>query len=153
MAVPGAGYVGYYQLKEIIDKGVLQAQKILFEFRDGLVYADGKVLQGLKVYDENVQITGVHYTSWEMATQIRSMERIEPSLDDPFVYISEPGKMEGWPEELIKKELGASIANTKVSLQVIVPVERVWIKTSRDVVHYAISGILSEIVKLRIKRI
>ncbi|MEM4266295.1 MAG: hypothetical protein QXX65_04440 [Candidatus Woesearchaeota archaeon] len=154
MTIPGGGYSGYFQLKEIIEKRMLSAKKILFEFKDNAIYANGKVLQGLVVADNYARITGIHYTSWEAATQIRSMMRIEPSLDDPFVYISEPGAMAGWPEELIKKELGAAAANTEVRLVIIVSPERVWIKTSRNVVHYAIAGILSreEIAKLSIQR-
>jgi hypothetical protein len=82
------------------------------------------------------------------------MKRIEPSLNDPFVYISEPGKMSGWPEELIKKELGSVSAGTEVKLTIVVPVNRVWVKTSRLVAHYAVSGILSkEIIKINIQKI
>jgi hypothetical protein len=69
---------------------------------------------------------------------------MEPSLNDPFVYVSEPGRMSSWPEEEIRKELGAASADTEVRLRVIVPVARVWIKASRAVAHYAISGILTE---------
>lgn len=93
--IPGVGYGGYVRLKEIIEHGRLAAKKVLFEFKNNRVYADGKPLQGLIIAGESAQITGVHYASWENATQIRSMLRIEPSLDDPFVYISEPGKMQG----------------------------------------------------------
>ncbi|MEM2916494.1 MAG: hypothetical protein QXT19_04015 [Candidatus Woesearchaeota archaeon] len=154
MIVPGAGYGGYFQLKKIVEEGILRAQKISFELKGNLVYVNGKALQGLVVFDNHARITGIHYTSWEAATQIRSMMRIEPSLEDPFVYISEPGAMKGWPEELIKKELGAAAANTEVKLIVVIPIDRVWIKASRNVVHYAIAGILSreEILELHIQR-
>lgn len=156
MVFPGAGYGGYVRLSEILEKGLLQAGKVVFEYiKDkGDVYANGRLLQGLKIVDAYAHITGVHYTAWEFATQIRSMMRIEPSLNDPFVYISEPGMMAGWPEELIKKEVGASAADTEVRLTVIVPVGVVWIKASRDVAHYAIAGILSknEIIRLDIQR-
>jgi hypothetical protein len=153
MIIPGGGYSGYFPLKTIVEKGSLPAGKVLFEFRDGAVYANGKVLQGMRVVDKHALITGIHYTRWEVATQIRSMMRIEPSLDDPFVYISEPGAMAGWPEELIRKELGAAAANTEVRLTVVVPVDRVWIKSSRHIMHYAVAGILSreEIAKLSIQ--
>ncbi len=154
MTVPGAGYRGYVQLKTIVEKGELFAEKVYFEFKNNAVYANGRVLQGLVIIGNLARINGIHYTSWEAATQIRSMTRIEPSLDDPFVYISAPGAMKGWPEELIKKELGASAASTEVRLIVFVPVERVWVKASRNVVHYAIAGILSsqEIKKLDIQQ-
>lgn len=48
---------------------------------------------------------------------------------------------------------GAASADTEVKLQVIAPIERVWIKASRDVAHYAITGIISdEIKELSIQR-
>lgn len=152
--VPGAGYGGYIPLKVIVAKQKLTVKKISFEFKKGYVLANEKTLQGLRIKKEDVIITGDHYTSWEKATQIRSMMRIEPSLNDPFVYISEPGKMDGWPEKLIKKELGAFSADTKVKLSLIVAIERVWIKASRLVAHYAIKGILTrdQMIKVGIQR-
>jgi len=147
MQSPGLGYGSYFRLLDIVEKGTLATAKALFEFRDRVVYFDGKPLQGLRVVVDNVPlalITGVHYSSWEMATQMRSRNAIEPSLDDPFVYISEPGKMAGWPEEAIRKELGARHADAEVRLTLVVPVTRVWIKASRNVVHYAISGIVGK---------
>ncbi len=154
MEVPGLSYGRYVQLKKIVEQGKLESKKILFEYKDNRVYVNGKVLQGLIIIEDYAQITGVHYTSWENATQIRSMQRIEPSLDDPFVYISEPGKMKDWPEAQIKRELGAASANTEIKLAVIVPLEQVWIKASRNVAHYALAGILheNEIKKLKIQR-
>jgi len=148
-------YGGYFRLKEIVEQGSMESKKILCEYKNNQIYVNGKVLQGLAVIDNYAQITGIHYTSWENATQIRSMQRIEPSLDDPFVYVSEPGKMKNWPEEQIKKELGAGSANTEVKLTIIVPINRVWIKVSRNVAHYALSGIIheDEIKRLEIQRI
>jgi hypothetical protein len=118
--IPGGGYSGYIRLKDVVEQGRLATKKILFEFKDNRIYSNGKPLQGLIIAGEYAQIRGAHYTSWENATQIRSMGRIEPSLDDPFVYISEPGKMQGWPEKQIRKELGAVSADTEVKLQVVV---------------------------------
>ncbi len=143
MAIPGLSYGGYVRLVDIVSKITFANKKILFEFKNNLVYANGKVLQGLIISGEYAQITGNHYTSWENATQIRSTRRIEPSLDDPFVYLSEPGKMNDWPEHLIKKETGAIFADTQVKLMILVPINLVWIKASREVVHYSISGIVT----------
>lgn len=154
MTEPGAGHGGYVWLREIADKGSFATAKVFFQFKEGMIYADGRALQGIKVAEGFAQITGTHYTSWEMATQIRSMHRIEPSLSDPYVYVSEPGKMSGWPEESIQRELGAAGANTEVRLTFVVPIERVWIKASRTVAHYAISGIVAkEIAKLSIQKV
>jgi len=153
MTVPGAGYGGYIKLSEIIEKKEVLFGKIFFLFKDDLAYADGKVMQGLKILGDYAQIKGVHYTSWENATQIRSMKRIEPSLDDPFVYISEPGKMDAWSESMIQKELGSVSADTKVMVTVLSPVNKIWIKASRNVVHYAIEGIVpGEIKSIDIQR-
>lgn len=143
MAIPGLNYGGYVRLGDIVSNTTLADKKILFEFKSNLVYANGKVLQGLVIIGEYAQITGNHYTSWENATQIRSTGRIEPSLDDPFVYLSEPGKMNDWPEHLIKKETGAIFADTQVKLTLVVPINLVWIKASREVVHYSVSGIVA----------
>lgn len=148
MTEPGAGYSGYKSLKEIIENPDLN-----FELTDHQIKSNGIILQGIRIIGNYAIIKGIHYTSWENATQIRSMLRIEPSLNDPFVYISEPGKMNNWTENAIKKELGINNANTEIKLTVIVPIERVWIKTSRNVAHYAITGILSqEIETLDIQR-
>lgn len=154
MAVPGAGYGGYIPLKEIIKNQEYSAGRITFEFKKPRLLADGKPIQGLRIKDDNAIITSEHYTSWEMATQIRSMGRLEPSLSDPFIYLSEPGKMAGWSEKAIKKELGASSANTLIKLSLIISLDRVWIKSSRQVTHFAISGLLTEhqIIKLKIQR-
>ncbi len=159
MVIPGKGYGGYVKLNEILKKCQQQepyeTRKVLFQCKDGTIFANGKVLQGLRIYEKEklVVIKGTHYTSWENATQIRSRWRVEPSLDDPYVYLSEPGKMALWSEETIKKELGTSFADTEVQLQVIVPIDLVWIKATRNVAHYAIAGILSsEIKEMRIKR-
>ncbi len=86
--VPSAGYGGHYRLKDIIEKRIFPAKKVIFEFKDNSVYVDGKVIQGLKITDSNAYIKCIHYTAWENATQIRSMRRIEPSLEDPFVYLA-----------------------------------------------------------------
>ncbi len=142
--LPGLSYGGYVQLKEIVEKTLVKKGGIIFEYRDNVVFANGKVIQGLKVIAPSVLLKGTHYTSWENATQIRSTGRINPSLNDPFVYISEPGKMTGWPEELIKKELGALSANTEVRLSIIAQIDEVWIKASRDVVHFAVPGPIVE---------
>jgi len=151
--LPGIGYGGYIQLKEIVKEEQYSTKKQLFELKEGFLYVDGTPIQGLVVFADVVQITGIHHTSWEGATHIRSTGRIEPSLEDPFVYLSEPGKMSGWPEEAIRKEIGARVANTEVKLTIVIPIDRVWIKTSRNVVHFAISGIVAEeIIKLAIQR-
>lgn len=154
MTEPGLVFGNYYKLSEIIVQKKLVAKKVVFEFKDGFILADGKVVQGLKIVDSNVFIKGVHFTSWENATQIRSMGRIEPSLDDPFVYLAPKGVMQDWPEDEICKELGTNFANTEVLLELVVPVERIWIKASRRIVHFAIEGILyeNEIVDLNIQR-
>lgn len=106
------------------------------------------------IIENHVLITGIHYTSWENATQIKSMERMEPSLDDPFVYLSQPGVMQNWSEDQIRKELGALSANTEIKLTVIVPIEKVWLKVGKNAVHFAISGIVTknQIQKLSIQR-
>jgi len=102
--LPGAGYGGYLKLSELVAKGTLLFNEVLLEYEDGNVFANGKIIQGVHIQEKVVRITGIHYTSWENATQIRSMLRIEPSLQDPFVYISAPGSMTGWAEEEIKKK-------------------------------------------------
>ncbi len=156
MVEPGAGYGGYVKLKEVVNKGYayLKKEEILLERRGNLIFANGKQLQGLTIIKDEVQIKGIHYTYWERATRLRSERRIEPSLNDPFVYISEPGKMQGWSEGQIKKETGAAAANTEVWLTVVVPIENVWIKASRFAAHYAIEGILFyEIKELELQRI
>jgi len=151
--VPGIDYGEYYKLSEIVEKKILTTKHVVFELRGNLVFADGKPIQGLTVVGEYVSIKGVHYTSWENATQIRSMRRIESSEQDPFVYLAPKGAMQGWPEELICRELGANSANTEVILEIVVPIESVWIKASRKVVHFAIEGFLSDkILKLDIQR-
>ncbi len=152
--VPSASYGGYYRLKEVIEKKIFPAKKVIFEFKDNFVYVDGKVIQGLKVTDSNVYIKCIHYTAWENATQIRSMRRIEPSLEDPFVYLAPRGVMQDWPEAAICKELGSKSADTEVWLELAVPVDRVWLKASRSVVHFAVESILSEndILELSIQR-
>lgn len=82
------------------------------------------------------------------------MNRIEPSLNDPFVYLSEPGKMKKWPATAIKKELGATNADTIIKLKILVPVDYIWINASRNAIHYAIAGIISsaEILSLSIQK-
>ena len=152
--IPGGGYGGYVPLRVIVEEKRLKAGKVFFEMKEGNVLAKGKILQGLRIKGEEAVITGDHYTSWEKATQIRSRERIEPSLSDPYVYISEPGKMDNWPEKAIRKELGCSRADTKIKLSLVVDIERVWIKASRFVAHYAVEGILTrdQIIKLKIQR-
>src|SRR3989338_5433945 len=153
MILPGAGYGGAISLNEIVENKILQRDRIILEIINELVYVNKKQLQGIKIVKNSVYISGVHYTSWEAATQIKSMKRIEPSLNDPFVYISEPGKMSCWSEELIKKELGSLSAGIEVKLTVVVPVSKVWIKISRFVAHYAISGVLSkEIIRINIQK-
>lgn len=153
MTEPGTGYGGYVWLRELVDRGTVAKSKVFLQIKNGLIYADNRILQGIRVGEGFAQITGIHYTAWENATQIRSMRRIEPSLNDPYVYISEPGKMTGWPEDAIRKEVGAGTANTEVRLTLVVPAERVWIKATRVVAHYAVSGIVAkEIVKLTIQR-
>jgi len=154
MRVPGFGYGGYYELREIIERKNYATKEVFFELKGNEVFADGKIIQGLKIIEDDAYIAGIHYTSWEKATQIRSMMTIEPSLNDPFVYVSESGKMSSWTEKEIKKELGTSSANTEVKLTILVPIKRVWIKASRKVVHFAVEGILhrKEINKLEIKK-
>jgi hypothetical protein len=156
MEEPGAGYGGYVRLKEVIEKGYayLKKQEILLEVKGKSITASGKQLQGITIMGDQVRITGTHYTYWERATRIRSDGKIEPSLNDPFVYLSEPGKMEGWAEGMIKKETGAAAANTGIMVTVVVPIERVWIKASRFVAHYAIEGSLFyEIKDLELQRV
>ncbi len=151
---PSAFYGGYYRLKEIVERKIFPAKKVVFEFKNDSVYADGKVIQGLKITGTNAFIKCVHYTAWENATQIRSMWRIEPSLEDPFVYLAPRGIMQDWPESSICKELGSKSADTEVWLELSVPVDRVWLKVSRNVVHFAVEGILTEgdITDLSIQR-
>ncbi|RMD58015.1 hypothetical protein D6825_02225 [Candidatus Woesearchaeota archaeon] len=153
--IPGKGYSGYYSLKDIIEEKRFETPRIVFVFEGNQLFANGKPIQGLRIVDNYAIIKGIHYTSWEGATQIRSTERLEPSLDDPFVYLAQPGVMQGWPEHLIKKELGARVANTAVKVQVVVPLERVWLKVGKNAVHFAISGVVSEyeIKKIEVQRL
>lgn len=152
--VPSAGYGGYYRLKEIIEKKIFPAKKVIFEFKDDFVYVDGKAIQGLKITDSDAYIKCFHYTAWENATQIRSMRRIEPSLEDPFVYLAPRGIMQDWPEAAICKELGSKSADTEVWLELTVSIDRVWLKASRNVIHFAVEGIIKEddILDLSIQR-
>ncbi len=152
--LPGFGYGGYVRLADIISKSPYVFKKIIFDCKKDSVFVNGKMIQGLRITDGTAVITGTHYTSWERATQIRSMQMIEPSLSDPFVYIAETGRMTDWPEEAIKKELGAASANTEVRLRLYAPVENVWIKASREVVHFAIAGIIhpKQIITLTIRK-
>ena len=152
--VPGAGYGGYVRFKAIMDQGILRAGVVLYQIQQGILFANQRPVQGFKILSNNfVTVKGIHYTSWEKATQIRSTRRIEPSLNDPYVYLSEPGKMAGWPESAIKKELGSLSANTEVKLTLVVPIGLLWIKAARQVIHFAIEGILDEEIKaLRIHR-
>ncbi len=143
MILPGAGHGGYVRLRDIVAKGILAAVGLSFIHQGNGVFVEGRQLQGLVIAGDYVRITGVHYTSWERATQLRLMVRIEPSLNDPFVYISESGRMQDWPQEQIRRELGSLAADTEVRLTSIVPLGRVWIKASRAVVHYAIAGIVT----------
>lgn len=138
--VPGIGYGEYYRLSEIVDKKILATKHVVFELKNNLVFADGKPIQGLKIVDSYAQIKGIHYTSWENATQIRSMNFIKSSTDDPFVYLAPRGAMQNWPEREICKELGAKVANTEIWLEILVPLSSVWLKASRKVVHFAIDG-------------
>lgn len=152
--IPGKGYGGYFKLKEIIERGVLEGAKRVFEFKDGFIFVDGTVIQGLRIIGSNAYIKGIHYSSWENATQIRSTTEIRSSLDDPFVYLSPRGAMQGWPESEIKRELGARSADTEIWLEIVVPIDKVWLKASRRIVHFAIEGNLFEenIVELRVQR-
>ncbi|VVB81687.1 Uncharacterised protein [uncultured archaeon] len=154
MIEPGIAFGNYFKLSEIIVQKRLIAKKVVFEFQEGFVLADGKIVQGLKIVDSNAFIKGVHYTSWENATQIRSINGILSSLDDPFVYLAPRGAMQDWPEEEICRELGAHSANTEILIELVVPIERVWIKASRRIVHFAIEGdLVSEFISdLRIQR-
>lgn len=151
---PGKGYGGYLHLSEIVEKGNVPFRGRIIAVLNKLVFVDGRPIQGLTVYTEKglVGIKGIHYTSWERATQIRSTRSIIPSLVDPFVYISEPNKMSGWPENAIKKELGTSAADTEVQVIVIVPIHQVWIKVTRYAVHFAITGLIAD-EELTVKKI
>ena len=154
MTEPGAGYGGYYRLSEIVAKKIFPAKQVTFFIRDGAIFVDDRQVQGIRIVDDVAIITGWHFTSWERATQIRSMERIEPSLEDPFVYLSEPGVMQNWSDEAIRKELGAGSSDTIVKLSIIVPISVVWLRGSRRVVHFAIAQAVtdSEIRDLRVQR-
>lgn len=153
---PGKGYGGYLRLSDIVEKGNSEFRGRVVAVLNRLVFVDGKSIQGFTVYKEKglASIKGIHYTSWEQATQIRSTRSIIPSLVDPFVYISEPNKMSGWPENAIKKELGTSAADTEVYVTVIVPINKVWIKVTRYAVHFAIESLISgeELTVKKIKR-
>ncbi len=150
--IPGIGYGEYYPLKDFIGL-TIKKKGFVFELKEDKLFVNSIPLQGLQFVEKYVRITGEHYTSWENATQIKSTKRIDPSIGDPFVYISEPGKMKLWKEKEIRKELGCASANTEVKLTVLVPIERVWIKVFRRVAHYAIIGMMSkEILKLAIQK-
>ena len=151
---PGKGYGDYVRLIDIVNKGILKYKKQTYVFKDNKIYIGNKPIQGLKVIPPSAYLKAVHFTSWENATQIRSTQRFEPSLDDPFTYFSEPGKMHKWPEKLIKKELGAASANTEVIATLVLLLENVWVKATREVVHFAIPGIIlpENIVNLKIQK-
>jgi len=151
---PGIGYGEYYRLSEIVERKILATKHVVFELKNNLIFADGKSIQGLRISGLYAQIKGIHYTSWENATQIRSMNFIKSSIDDPFVYLAPRGAMQNWPESEICKELGAKIANTEVWVEVVVPLNSVWIKASRRVVHFAINGDIEpdEVVKISVQR-
>lgn len=151
---PGKGYGGYIHLIDVVNEGTLKYKDQVYVHKNSKIYVGKKPIQGLRVIPPSAYIKCVHFTSWENATQIRSTKRFEPSLDDPFTYFSEPGKMQGWPEKLIKKELGATSANTEVNATLVVFLDEVWIKATREVVHFAIPGIITSdnIVSLKIQR-
>ena len=46
MTEPGIAFGDYYRLSEIILQKRFIAKKVVFEFQNGFVLADGKVLQG-----------------------------------------------------------------------------------------------------------
>lgn len=151
---PGKGYGDYIRLIDITNAGILKYKDQIYVYKDNKIYVGNKPIQGLTIIPPSAYIKCVHFTSWENATQIRSTKRFEPSLDDPFTYFSEIGKMQGLPEKLIKKELGASSADTEINVTLVMLLEEVWIKATRGVVHFAIPGIIisENIVSLKIQR-
>ena len=153
---PGVGYGGYIELSDITAKGRMIFRDFIIELRKNSVFLNGKPIQGITVSipDKLAIIKGTHYTSWEAATQIRLTNEFAPSQADPFVYIAEPGKMTGWSEAAIKRELNAAAANTEVNVKVAVPIKRVWIKVLRYTAHFAIRGVVSgnDILELSIQR-
>lgn len=138
---PGAGAKGYYHLIDAVKKGFIK-------YSDEKLWYNNKPLQGIKIKDNLVLIKGDHYSSFQNARWIQGDKYIQASLEDPYSYFVERGKLSSLGPQQIQKILGISSAEAVVSLEIVVFPEQLFIKVGEKIpTHFAIAGLRQEQVK------
>jgi len=130
-APPKTTSKGFIPLQYVLENKKTILNKVLIEFKDRCLFADGRKVQGFVTNEKIAEIKGEHYTYLNLATQIRSTRRVEGTFFDNYAYFAEPGLLNRFNEDKIKKTIGCESAEAKLKILIIVPIDRVWIKTEK----------------------
>ena len=135
---PGAEAGGYIHLFEAVKKGIIGIKNKCF-------IHDNKIIQGVTLCKDGlVRIKGNHFSEQDKVKRIKRDLEFIPSIEDPYTYIVEKGKLEHSNQREIQKFLGIHSAEAFIGLDVRVFPEQLFIKIhGNDPVKFAIQNIKS----------
>jgi len=143
---PGAGRAlgQHVRLIELKLKRRVIVDKAVLEIKGNQIWYDDKPIPKIRLLNDDVEIIAEHYTRAVVAKTLTSGGELTFSLEDPYVYIVEHGRLENESIENIHKLLGVKgkEANARLGpFLTFAPISKTWLRVKRgQPVHIAIEG-------------
>ena len=131
---PGGGFPGkFMSIRELMERGETVINKIKVEYKNGEVYRNGRLIQGLKIKGDYVEFLGYHFTSPKAAKLIEDDHRFEIlNKFDPYIYFLEPMHYSERSVKSIKYLTGSNDAQDLLVAEVRYPIDKVHLKIFKD---------------------
>ena len=147
---------GYIPLSLVSTGGRTTSHKCVVEIENNRLYIDGQEVNSFSIKPDGfVIITSQHFTSKEVANNVRVYRRFNPTEEDNYAYFIENGFYNLSKDE-VRHLTGASDAEVRFDVEFSVEAKIVWIKVEKQhPVKFAIEYGLDpdEIISLTVSRL
>lgn len=138
---PGAESKKYLSFFDAIKKDIILV-------KEEKVYFKQRIIQGVRIEGNKILLKGDHFTALQNAQWIQGDTYVKPSMKDPYSYFVERGQFNNWKQKDIQFTLGISNAEAKVSLEIEIYPEQLYIKYIPNTpLRFAIAQLIPEQVK------
>ncbi len=147
---------GYIPINFVMINRQVISNKCQIGFSDNKLYVDGSEVNSLLLEGNGyVLIKAQHFTSKQVANEVRTLRRFIAHEEDGYVYFLEDGWY-GLSSNEIRHISGATSAEVKFEVKFSVPAIRVWIKVEKQhPIKFAIEAGLypDEIIEIVLDRL
>ena len=156
MAGPKTRGKRHIPLSLVLVGGRITSNKCVVEIENNKLYVDGREVNSFSIKSDGfVIIISQHFTSKEVANNVRVYRRFNPTEEDNYAYFIENGFYNLSKDE-VRHLTGASNAEVRFDVEFSVEAKRVWIKVEKQhPVKFVIEQGLDpdEIISLTVSRL